>query len=181
MIEYIEEAHLYLLNCVIIPSVTQILEEKVFPDKYKNVPKWILDKKAKYGSTMHSLIEDYENKKEYQIDSVYIKESFKQYLDIKKQYNLEVISQEEIVHYKEYYAGRYDMTAKINGKLCLVDIKTTAVVDKEYLSWQLSMYELAIGTKFDKLYCLWLPKGGLGKLIEIERKEKEEIEKMLGE
>ena len=73
------------------------------------------------------------------------------------------------------------MIAIVNDEECLIDIKTTAELDKEYLSWQLSMYELAIGKKFKKLYCLWLPKGGLGKLIEIERIEKEEIEKILGE
>lgn len=180
MIEYIEEEHLYLLDGIIIPSVTQLLE-KVFPDKYKGIPKEILERKATYGTKVHQLIEDYENKKEYQIDSVYIELSFKQYLEIKEKNNLEVVSQEEIVHYKNYYAGRYDMIANVNNELCLVDIKTTAKLDREYLSWQLSLYELAIGKKFDKLYCLWLPKNGLGKLIEIERKDIKEIEKMLGE
>ena len=179
-IEYIEEAHIYLKSGIIIPSVTQLLE-KVFPDKYKGIPKEILEKKATYGTQVHQLIEDYENGKEYQIDSVYIELSFKQYLEIKKENNIEVVSQEEIVHYKDYYAGRYDMIANVNNELCLVDIKTTAKLDREYLSWQLSLYELAIGKKFDKLYCLWLPKKGIGKLIEIERKNIKEIEKMLGE
>ena len=73
------------------------------------------------------------------------------------------------------------MIAKVGNDICLVDIKTTYEVDEEYLSWQLSMYELAIGREFDKLYCLWLPKGGVGKLIEVKRKSKEEIEKVIKE
>lgn len=180
MIEYIDEAHLYLLDGVIIPSVTQLLE-KIFPDKYKGVPKGILEKKAIYGSKAHSIIELYEKKEPYVIASISLEIALNEYLRIKKEYNLEVISQEEIVHYKNYYAGRYDMVAKVNGELCLVDIKTTAQLDKEYLSWQLSLYELALGKNFDKLYCLWLPKNQIGKLVEIERKDISEIEKMLGE
>ena len=181
-VKFYEEAHLYLLDdLIVLPSVTQILEEKLFPDKYKNVPKWILKNKSKYGTKVHELIQKYEDKEKYEIDSVYIKESFNQYLSIKEEHNIEVLSQEKIVHYKSYYAGRYDMIAYIDKEYCLVDIKTTAELDKKYLSWQLSMYELATGLKFDKLYCLWMPKGGIVKLIEIERIEKEEIEKMLGE
>jgi len=179
MIEYIEEIHTYLYNGVIIPSVTQILQEKLFQNKYKNVPEYILSKKAKYGSQVHSIIEKIENNEEYNENSVYIKESINQYKDIKKKNNIKVISQEQIVCYEGIYAGKYDMIAEVNQLNCLIDIKTTAELDKEYLSWQLSMYELAIGEKFDKLYCIWLPKGGLGKLIEIERKSKEEIEKII--
>ena len=47
-------------------------------------------------------------------------------------------------------------------------------LDEEYLQWQLGMYELAYGS-FAKHYCLWLPKGNLGQLIEIEPKTKAEI------
>ena len=36
-------------------------------------------------------------------------------------------------------------------------------------------YELAYGDDFDKFYFIWLPKGGLGKLVEIEKIEKEKI------
>ena len=71
------------------------------------------------------------------------------------------------------------MEANVNGIHSLIDIKTTAELDMEYLSWQLSFYELAYGSKFKKLYCLWLPKRGLGKLVEIKRKPKKELLKVL--
>lgn len=181
MIEYIDEIHTYLYNGVIIKSVTQILQEKLFKDKYKDVPDFILEKKAKYGSKVHSIIEKIENNEEYEESSVYIQESIKQYEEIKSKHKIKVISQEQVVCYKDIYAGKYDMIAKAGNDICLVDIKTTYEVDEEYLSWQLSMYELAIGKEFDKLYCLWLPKGGVGKLIEVKRKSKEEIEKVIKE
>ena len=178
MIEYLDEEHLYLVDGIIVPSVTQILQ-KVFPNKYKDIPKWILNNKANYGTEVHKAIEDLENGKVIEIDSVYVNESLKQFGRLKRENQMEVIEQEQMIHYEYFYAGRFDMIANVNGKRCLCDIKTTAELDKDYLSWQLSMYELGYGEKFDKFYCIWLPKGGLGKLVEIERLEKENIRSIL--
>lgn len=181
MIEYIDEEHLYLVDGVLVPSVTQLLH-KLFPNKYKNVPQYILDKKAIYGSKVHKAIEELESNKldKKEIKEFYIQLSINEYFRLKKKYEINVLEQEQIIHYKKYFAGRFDMVAIINGELCLCDIKTTAELDKEYLSWQLSMYELGDGRHFDKFYCIWLPKGGLGKLVEIERIEKEKILKEIG-
>ena len=180
MLEFIEEEHLYLLDGVIIPSVSQILHT-IFKDKYKNVPKSILNTKAQYGTILHSAIECYENKKELPILDYIQQNSFNQYIKLKKEYNIEVLEQEQMIHYKDKYAGRFDMIAIIGKDLCLCDIKTTAELDKEYLSWQLSLYEYSYVKKFDKLYAIWLPKKELGKLVEIERKEEREILNMLNE
>lgn len=174
MIEFIEELHIYLYNGVILPSVSKLLR-KLFPNKYDNIPKFILERKAKYGTEVHSIIEKIENNEDYYTEDENIKNSISDYLIMKNKYNIEVISQEQMVHYKHYYAGRYDMIANINGKKCLCDIKTTQKLDNEYLSWQLSLYELAIGERFYKLYAIWLPKGKEGSLVEIKRKKKKEI------
>lgn len=180
MLEYIDEAHLYLYDGVIIPSVTQILQ-KIFKNKYKGVPKFILEEKAKYGSEIHKLIEDLENGKEYNFKSVYQEISIEQYLDLKAKNNIVVIDQEQMVCYEGKYAGRYDMTAIVNDSYSLVDIKTTAELDLEYLSWQLSLYEYASRIIFSKFYVIWLPKGKMGQLVEVEKKSEEEIEKLLEE
>ncbi len=180
MLEFVEEEHLYLLDGVIIPSVSQILHI-IFKNKYKNVPANILKAKAIYGTTLHNAIECYEQKKELPKLDYIQQASFNQYLNIKKENYIEVLAQEQMIHYKDKYAGRFDMIAEVNNKLALCDIKTTAELDVEYLSWQLSLYEFAYGTKFDKLYAIWLPKKELGKLVEIKRKSKREILKMLEE
>ena len=143
----------------------------------------MLDKKANYGTKLHKMIEEYENGNvEYMNDSsIYLQESFKQYFRLKEKHNIVVLAQEKIVGYKDIYAGRFDMIAYVDGVRSLCDIKTTSKLDEEYLSWQLSLYELAYGKRFDDLYCIWLPKGGLGKLVKINRIEKEEIERKLEE
>lgn len=191
MIEYIEQEHLYLYEGMIIPSVTQILDF-IFPNKYSNIPAEILRNKADYGTKVHELIEilDQEQtfvnepiielKKVYKFNYI-IEESLKQYLKLKKEHEIEITSQEQIVCYKGLYAGRFDKEGKVNRESALLDIKTTTELDIEYLSWQLSYYELASGKKYDKLYAIWLPKKNLGKLVEIERKPKKELLRVLKE
>jgi hypothetical protein len=174
MIEFIEQQHIYLKDGIILPSVSQILHF-IFPDKYKNVDKEILNKKAEYGSILHKAIENLENNEELP-ELNYIQEaSIEQYLKLKAKYKIEVLEQEQIVSYEYDYCGRYDMVANIKGNYSLADIKTTAELDREYLSWQLSFYELASGKHFEKLYVIWLPKKELGQLVEIKRKSKEEL------
>ena len=179
-VEYFDDTHTYLVNGVIVPSVSEILK-KIFPNKYKNIPLETLRRKATYGTIIHNYIEQYE-KGIITIKLDYIQEaSFGQYLRLKDKYNINVLEQEKIVNFKDIYAGRFDMVAEVNGSYCLCDIKTTASLDKEYLSWQLSLYEYAYGKKFDKLYAIWLPKKDIGKLVEIKRKSKKEIDKLLEE
>lgn len=174
MIEFIEQEHIYLKDGIILPSVSEILHF-IFPDKYKNVDKEILNKKAEYGSTIHKAIECIENNEELPQLNFIQEESIKQYLKLKKKYNIEVLNQEQMVSYEYDYCGRFDMIANISDNYSLADIKTTTELDKEYLSWQLSFYELASGKTFDKFYVIWLPKKELGQLVEIERKSKKEL------
>ncbi len=185
MIEFIENGHIYLKDGVIIPSVSEILHF-IFPNKYKDVDTIILQKKAEYGSTVHEAIECFEQKKDIPELDNYQRFSFTQYIRLKAINKIQVISQEQIINYYNDYAGRFDMVASVNGFFSLCDIKTTAVLDKEYLSWQLSFYELAHRSMyhtpaFEKLYAIWLPKGNYGKLIEIERKSTTELLKVLKE
>lgn len=178
MLEFLEKEHIYLLDGVIVPSVSEILHF-IFPNKYTGIDKEILNKKAEYGSKVHEAIECLEQSKDLPTLDINQEFSLKQYLRLKEKYSIEVQVQEQMIHFKNNYAGRFDMIATINNELCLCDIKTTATLDEEYLSWQLSFYELAFksmyGTSFEKLYAVWLPKRNYGKLIEIKRKSISEL------
>ena len=85
-----------------------------------------------------------------------------------------------MVSYKMLYAGTLDLKGYVNGKKAIIDIKTTYNLDELYVSWQNSLYELA-DEPVEELYCLWLPKGRLGKLIKLERIEKELLYGLIGE
>lgn len=180
MIDFIEEGHIYLKDGIITPSVSEILHF-IFPDKYKNVTANILNKKAEYGSKVHEAIEVLEKTGEIIELNTYQELSIQQYMKLKQKYDIEVLEQEQMISYDYDYCGRFDMIAKVGEYICLCDIKTTAELDLEYLSWQLSFYEMAYGKTFDKLYAIWLPKKDLGQLVEVNRKPKEELIKKLKE
>jgi len=184
MLEFIEENHIYLYDGMIIPSVSNILAF-IFPDKYKDVPDYILNAKADYGTLVHKLTEEIDNgktieeiKQAYKFNYI-IEASLNQHIRLKQEHMINPLSQEQRVCYKGLYGGTYDLEANVNGELSLIDKKTTAELDKEYLSWQLSYYELAKGKKYKRLYVEWLPKKGIGQFIEIKRKTKKELIEML--
>lgn len=174
MVEFIEDGHIYLKDGMIVPSVSSILHF-IFPNKYKDIPLEILNKKAEYGTKVHESIEKLEQTGELIELNIYQKIALEQYLKLKNKYDIEVLEQEKIISYEYDYCGRFDMIARVGMDRCLCDIKTTSMLDKEYLSWQLSFYELATGENFDKLYAIWLPKKDLGELVEIKRKSKKEL------
>ena len=188
MLEFEKETHTYLLDGIILKSVTQILAE-LFPDKYEGIPDCILEKKAKYGTELHKFIETIEKKKpkipiayikKYFKPCVYQIESLKEYLRLKKEYNIEVLESEKRVVYKNYYAGTLDIKGLVNGESAIIDVKTTYELDDVYISFQDSLYEMA-DEPVKKLYCLWLPKGHRGKLVEVKRINKKVLKKLIGE
>ena len=188
MLEFDKENHIYLKDGVILKSVTQILKE-LFPSKYDGIPENILNEKAKYGTELHKFIEIIEKKKpkrplayikKYYNPNIYQIESLKDYLEIKKKYNIEITDSEKMVVYKDIYCGTLDLKGTVNDKKAIIDIKTTYDLDELYVSWQNSLYEMA-SEPVDELYCMWLPKGHLGKLVKLERINEKDLKILIGE
>ena len=103
MIDFLEEPHIYLVDGVITSSVSEILHF-IFPEKYKNVSSYILNKKAQYGTTIHQSVEMLENNLKTMsieeafnvtvqaLDLNYIQEvSLHQYLKLKDKYQIEFL------------------------------------------------------------------------------------------
>lgn len=179
MLKFNSETHQYYFE---IPSVSQILRATVFKDKYKNVPEHILQAAADFGTAIHDAIE---RDNDIFLDDIQ-KEKFKEYQEIKKEHNIKIVAQEQMVYFdgEVKYAGRYDMLAEINGELTLIDVKTTYALDKEYISYQLSFYAMALekmGYPPKKLAPIWLPKRKKGKLVYVERIPNERLLEVLRE
>ena len=188
MLEFDKENHIYLKDGVILKSVTQILKE-LFPLKYDGIPENILYEKARYGTELHKFIEIIEKKKpkrplayikRYYNPNIYQIESLKDYLEIKKKYNIEITDSEKMVVYKDIYCGTLDLKGTVDNKKAIIDIKTTYDLDELYVSWQNSLYEMA-SEPVDELYCMWLPKGHLGKLVKLERINEKDLKILIGE
>ena len=151
-LEYDDETHTYLVDGIIVPSVTQILSVK-FGGKYSQVDKETLKQAAVRGTNIHKEIETF--CKEGSGEGVFIR-NFKFLL---KHYSLTPIENEvPIILWKDepIAAGRLDLIFDQDGETALADIKTTAALDKEYLAYQLNLYRIgyrqSYGIECTKLY-----------------------------
>lgn len=137
--EFIASRHIYLNDYgIIIPSVTQLISWK-FGSGYDDVPKAILERKAKYGSAIHELIENYEKKGSYKAQTPYQIASMTAYKDLAKKLP-KVVDSEKMVMFDNRLAGQIDLVYEDGS---LGDVKTYATVDEHALlklRWQLSLY-----------------------------------------
>ena len=174
--EFNDQTHTYKLNGKIIPSVTQIINEVLFYNKYSSVSEDTLELAKNKGSLIHKEIENYIKKGE--IGFTLELESFINIVNDKK---LEHMKSEVKVHNKEI-AGTIDIVCRIGDKNVIIDTKTTAELDKEYVSWQLSMYAYILETyysvRIDELYGMWL-RDEKYKFVKVEKKTHNQIEDVL--
>lgn len=140
VLEYIDESHTYLVDGIIVPSITTILKIK-FGNKYDGISKEVLDKAAQKGTRVHEAIE-----KLCKIGEVEDLKEVKNFIFLQKQYKFEVLDNEVpiilFINNVPVAAGRLDLVLKIGDKIGLGDIKRTSVLDKEYLAYQLNLYRI---------------------------------------
>lgn len=140
-LEFIEDSHTYLVDGVIVPSITQILKVK-FGNKYNGVSKSVLNRAAEKGTEVHEAIELYcKTGMETEIPEV------RNFKFLQKQYGFEVLENETpiilFLNDEPIAAGRLDMVLKMNEQIGGADIKRTSALDKEYLAYQLNLYRIA--------------------------------------
>lgn len=146
-LEYIDDSHTYLVDGVIVPSITQILKLK-FGGKYDNVSRQTLQRASEKGTAVHSAIEMYcKTGEDNGLKEVH---NFK---FLQRAYNFKVVGNEIPVilfmNDKPVLAGRLDLVLEMDGKIGLADIKRTATLDKEYLAYQLNLYRIAYQQCYD--------------------------------
>lgn len=160
VLEYFDDEHVYLVDGVIVPSITQILKYK-FVGKYNGVSKSVLQKASEKGTMVHEAIEKY-CKYGYESDLPELR-NFK---FLQRAYKFDVIENEVPVILsfdgKPVSAGRLDLVIEkigedgvLYGERGIADIKRTSTLDKEYLAYQLNLYRIAYqqcyGMKIDFL------------------------------
>lgn len=165
-----QEEHRYFLDGKELSGITGLLQKHIFPDKYKDIPTRRLNRAAERGTMIHESIELLDGGFE---PAEYTPE-LANYKRIKNDNNLDTIANEYIVTDKKYFASSIDLVMLgASGDIALADIKTTSVLDKEYVRWQLSIYAYMFELqnpelKVSKLYALWL-RNEKSELAEVER------------
>lgn len=179
-IRFDKEQHRYFLGVAELSGITGFIKKRVFPNKYKDIPQWILDRAASNGTLIHESIELLDGG----FPPAEMSDELKNYQRIKKENNLTTVANEYIVTDKEHFASGIDLVlTNDKEEIILADIKTTSVLDKEYVSWQLSIYAYLFemqnpSLKADKLFVIWL-RGDKSEYAEVERIDTEIIKDLL--
>ena len=174
------EAHRYFLNGVELSGITGLLHKHIFPDQYKDIPQFVLDRAAERGTMVHESIELLDAGFE-PAESTPELESYKR---IKAENGLSTVANEYLVTDKEHFASGIDLVlSDKEDNVILSDIKTTSVLNKEYVRWQLSIYSYLFelqnpDLKVSKLYALWL-RGDKSEFAEVERIDTATIKDLL--
>lgn len=174
------EDHRYFLNRKELSGITGLIKSQLFADKYANIPQFVLDRAAERGTMIHESIELYDAGFEPKESTP----ELNSYKRIKADNGLKTLANEYIVSDNKHFASGIDLVFTNGGKnVILADIKTTSVLDKEYVRWQLSIYAYLFELqnpelKVSKLYALWL-RGDKSEFVEVERIDTEIVKELL--
>lgn len=171
-LEFLKNGHLYLVDGIQVPSITQILKIK-FGGKYNGVSTETLKRASERGVTVHKAIETFcESGAEEELQEL------RNFKFLMRLYSFDVLENEIPVilflEGKPVAAGRVDMVIKKGDDIGGADIKCVSVLDKDYLFYQLNLYRIAYqqsyGAVWDFCYGIHL-KDEKRKLVPIPIKE----------
>ena len=141
---FCEENHTYISKTRQYSGITGILNKYLFPDKYKDIPDAILEKAKQRGVTCHNQMEMWINGMSYESQND----------EVIKMQNLlngrNFTHSELLVSDYKNFATKIDAVEESEEGVILWDWKTTSILDKEYLSWQLSICAYFYELNFDK-------------------------------
>jgi len=157
-----EAHHIYTLNGIVLPSVTQIMTP-LRESNYGGIPEYVLQRAADRGTAVHQAIDIYLDYGVIDIDPRY-SEYVDAFLKWMGEVNPTIIATEQaIYHPSMMYCGTADCVCEIGGKTVLIDYKTTSTVHDKLVRVQLQAYESALvehGIKIEEKRILQLKSGG---------------------
>lgn len=158
-LEYVESGHLYLVDGIIVPSVTQMLDA-VLGFGYSGVAPEVLAEAARKGTAVHEAIQRWnEAGEESELPEL------ASYKSMTEDYGFKARNCEQpviICHEgRPVAAGRYDLELGFSdGRIGGADIKRQSRVKKERVALQLNLYRIGVrqtyGRTWELLACLRL-------------------------
>lgn len=137
-----ESTHTYRVDQIILPSVTTLMKP-LSDDLYRTISPEILERAAQRGTAIHNAIENYIAFGVRDIPSQYVGyfEAFTQWWDKRKPQPLAL--ERAVYHKILMYAGTADLICMIDGRLTLVDYKSSAQINEKLCAVQLEGYDRA--------------------------------------
>ena len=183
MLKFDETTHTYTNDGKVLISVTQLMKKHHLSPSYDFVNPEILERSAKRGTLIHKEIENY------------IKEGLLGFTDeldeFMKVYPKGNAWRSETQVYNDIVAGTIDLLYMENDTPYIADIKTTSVIHKEAVSWQLSIYlylylnENGASEENEKQYnetlgaCYHFKKDSTLEIVHIPLKSYEDVERLI--
>lgn len=163
---FYDASHTYKLDGEELPSVSEVIRF-ISREVYGTVNQYTLDNAAERGTKVHKLTEalDKYGSCEAPEDLVgYIKA----YVKFRKDHQVEWQKIEYATHHPDrLYAGTIDRIGLVDGKLSVVDIKSSYAVQKPLCAAQLNLYRMMLTEEVQALYIAHLRADGTYKLVEI--------------
>lgn len=166
-----KEKHTYTLNGELLPiqGITRMIDRQIFGGKMQNVPESVLRKYAEFGSLVHKEIQDYYENGDFPTTDEAM--AF-----VSKGIQCTVC---EFIVGDERVATAIDFVGEDGF---LYDFKTSTTLDKERVSWQLSicayLFERQTGQKVKGLMGVHL-RGKECTFVGVERKSDEQVEALI--
>ena len=163
---FFDEGHKYTLDGEELPSVSQ-LTRFISREIYGEVGQFNLDRAAERGTAVHKATELLDKYGTAEIDED-ISPYLKAYIAFRKEHKCDWQKIEYATHHPDnLYAGTLDRVGMVDGKLAILDIKTSSTIQKPLYTAQLNLYRKMLPGPIEQLIILHLRKDGTYKLIDI--------------
>ena len=163
---FFDEGHKYTIDGEELPSVSE-LTRFISREIYGDVGQFNLDRAADRGTAVHKATELLDKYGTAEIDED-ISPYLKAYIAFRKEHKCEWQKIEYATHHPEnLYAGTLDRVGTVDGKLVVLDIKTSSAIQKPLYTAQLNLYRKTLPDPIEQLVILHLKKDGTYKLIDI--------------
>lgn len=170
MIEFREDTHEYFLDGKKLISVTQLMRKHGLAPNYDTVPSEVLRAKAERGTLIHKEIEDFIKDGEIGFTT-----ELGEFIKHITENDLTPILS-EVIAYNDIVAGTVDLYF---ADETIADIKTTATLHKEAISWQLSIYAYLLKRDVKRGQAYHFNADGALKVVDIPLKPYAEVERLL--
>lgn len=171
MIRFDEATHRYFDGEKQLISVTTLMRKHGLSPDYSGINSDVLQAKAERGSLIHKEIEEFI--KNHEIGFTTECAEFARFIAVNAYY----VCSSEFIVYNDVAAGTVDLWLEnSDGEPIIADIKTTATLHTDAVSWQLSIYNFLNGWRAKKAQAFHFGSRDKLNVVDIPLKPKEEVE-----
>jgi hypothetical protein len=169
ILSFNEDNHEYQINGEVVPSVSEIIRF-ISREVYGEVAQYLLDTAADRGTRVHKATQMLDVVHEVECDDD-ITPYVRAYVNFINEHKPQCeFIEKSFFNAQKSYAGTVDRVGTFDGKITLVDIKTSSSIQKVLYGAQLNLYRMGLAVNqisVERLVILHLTKDGKYKIVEI--------------